>query len=156
MNPLLSLIPACLGLFSGATSGQADPELGTWMLNPAKSSYDPGPPLKSQIRSVEAVGDGQKLRNETVTSDGTHAVVGYTAKFDGKDYPVTGSPYGDVVSLKRIASHTVEAVVKKAGKVVLTDTRIVSADGAVLTITQIGVSPNGKPMRNVLVYDRTR
>ena len=65
-------------------SAQGDPELGTWTLNPAKSTYDPGPPLKTQIRTVEKAGDGQRLRNETVTADGRHAVVRYTAKFDGK------------------------------------------------------------------------
>ena len=81
--------------------------------------------------------------------------VGYTAKFDGKDYPVTGSPYGDTVTLKRVDSHTVEAIVKKDGKVVLVDRRLVSNDRKVLTITQTGMSPNGRSMYNVLVYDRT-
>jgi hypothetical protein len=136
--------------------GKADPELGRWTLNREKSTYHPGPPLQSQTRIVEAAGDGQRLRNETVTADGTHAVVGYLAKLDGKDYPVTGSPYGDAVSLKRLDGHTVEARVKKAGRVVLTDTRAVSKDGQVLTIDQTGLSPNGRSMHNVLVYDKSQ
>jgi hypothetical protein len=136
-------------------SGQQDPELGTWTLDPAKSRYQPGPPLRSQIRTVEKADRGQRLRNVTTTSDGTNAVVAYTAKFDGKDYPVTGSPYGDTVSLKRVDSRTVEAIVKKEGKVVLTDRRQVSNDRKVLTITQTGVRPNGQSLHNVLVYDRS-
>ena len=132
-----------------------DPELGTWTLNPVKSTYQPGPPLKSQRRTVERAGEGQRLRNVTVTADSRCVIVGYTAKFDGKDYPVTGSPYGDTVTLKRIDSHTVEAIVKKDGKVVLVDRRLVSNDRKVLTITQTGMSPNGRSMYNVLVYDST-
>src|SRR5215831_487330 len=141
--------------FPRADSEQGDPELGTWTLNPVKSTYQPGPPLKSQMRTIEKAGEGQRLHNVTVTADGTNAVVGYAAKFDGKEYPVTGSPYGDTVTLKRIDSHTVEAIVKKDGKVVLTDRRLVSNDRKVLTITQTGMSPNGRSMYNVLVYTRT-
>lgn len=67
---------------------------------------------------------------------------------------MTGSPYGDTVVIERLDSHTVKAIVKKGGKLVLTDTRVVSNDGEVLTITQVGVSPSGQPMHNLLVYDR--
>jgi hypothetical protein len=140
--------------FSRLESSRGDPELGTWILNSAKSTYDPGPPLKSQVRTVEKAGDGQRLCSEIETADGIRAVVGYTAKFDGKDYPVTGSPYGHTVVLERLDSHTVKAIVKKSGELVLTDTRVVSNDGKVLTITQVGMSLNGQPMYNVLVYDR--
>jgi hypothetical protein len=143
-----------MGTFPQLESSQRDPELGTWVLSPAKSTYYPGPPLKSQRRTVEKAGDGQRVRNETATADGMHAVVGYTAEFDGKDYPVTGSPCGDTVVLERLDSHTVKATVKKGGKLVLADTRVVSSDGKVLTITQVGMSLNGQPMHNLLVYDR--
>jgi len=138
-----------------AGSEQADPEVGTWTLDPAKSTYQPGPPLKSQVRTIEEAGEEQRLHNVTVTADETLAIVEYTAKFDGKDYPVTGSPYGDTVTLKRVDSHTVEAIVKKDGRVVLTDRRLVSNDRKVLTITQTGMSPNGRSMYNVLVYKKT-
>ena len=143
-----------MGTLPPLESSPEDPELGTWVLNPAKSTYDPGPPLKSQRRNVERAGDGQRVRNETATADGMRAVVGYTAKFDGRGYPVTGSPYGDTVVLERLDSHTVKAIVKRGGKLALTDTRVVSNDRKVLTITQVGVSPNGQPMHNLLVYDR--
>jgi hypothetical protein len=72
-----------MGAVPQSGSGQEDPELGTWTLNPAKSRYQPGPPLKSQTRTVEKADEGQRLRNVTTTSEGTKVVVGYTAKFDG-------------------------------------------------------------------------
>jgi hypothetical protein len=40
----------------------------------------------------------------------------YTANYDGKDYPVTGNPDWDMVSLKRINANTVEFTRKRAGK----------------------------------------
>lgn len=71
-----------MGIFPPLESSREDPELGTWVLNPAKSTYDPGSPLKSQRRNVEKAGNGQRVRNETATADGMRAVIGYTANFD--------------------------------------------------------------------------
>ena len=42
----------------------------------------------------------------------------YTARIDGKDYPITGSPIVDTVSIERIDSRTREYTGKKAGQVV--------------------------------------
>jgi hypothetical protein len=41
----------------------------------------------------------------------------YTAKFDGKDYPIEGDPGHTVVSLKRIDPNTVVETDKRAGKI---------------------------------------
>jgi hypothetical protein len=87
MYPLMSFgwLAVFLGLFSSSTSAQPDPELGTWTLNRVRSSYDPGPPLNTQVRTVETVGEYHKLHDETSTGNGTLAIVGYMAKFDGRD-----------------------------------------------------------------------
>jgi hypothetical protein len=37
----------------------------------------------------------------------------YTAKYDGKDYPVSGSDLYDPIALKRLNDHTVESTLKK-------------------------------------------
>ncbi|MFZ0796644.1 MAG: hypothetical protein WCA13_05715 [Terriglobales bacterium] len=42
----------------------------------------------------------------------------YTAKLDGKDYPVKGAYPYDSVSLKRINDRTIEETDKRDGKVV--------------------------------------
>jgi len=51
-------------------------------------------------------------------------MTGYTANFDGKDYPLAGVPNADTVSLKRIDTRTTERTDKKDGKVVQTLTRV--------------------------------
>ncbi len=57
---------------------------------------------------------------QTEHGDGNSPHVQYDAKFDGKDYPVTGLPYADTVSVKRIDAKTVQSALKKGGQVVMT------------------------------------
>ena len=132
-----------------------DPRIGTWKLNVAKSKYDPGPAPQSQTLKVDAVGKGEKITSETVTADGKKVTVTYTANFDGKDYPLTGSALGaDKVSLKRIDARTTERIDKKDGKPVVTIRRVVSADGKTMTATSKGTNAEGKPVNNVVVFEK--
>ena len=80
--------------------------------------------------------------------------VQYTAKFDGKDYPVTGTANADTVSVKRIDANTVETKQKKDGKVVMTVTTKVSNDGKTRTATWRGKNAEGKEVHNVVVSDK--
>jgi hypothetical protein len=132
----------------------ADALLGTWELNLAKSKYSPGPAPKSQTRTYEAVGEAVKYTAKGVDAEGKPTLVEYTASYDGKDYPITGSPDADTISLKRIDDHTSEATQKKAGKVVLTVKRVISTDGKVLTTTASGTNSKGQAFKNVVVFDR--
>jgi len=49
-----------------------------------------------------------------VAPDGTSTTTVYTANFDGKDYPLTGSPIADMVSLKRIDARPPNALTRRA------------------------------------------
>jgi hypothetical protein len=77
-----------------------------------------------------------------------------TAHYDGKEYPVKGNPNADMVSVKRIDATTSESTFKKAGKVTATNTRALSADGKVLTVTSKGVTEDGKPRNDVQVFEK--
>jgi hypothetical protein len=137
---------------------QTDPLVGTWKLNVAKSKYTPGPPAKSQTITYAAVPNGLKVTVEGVDGDGNKMAYGYTAMFDGKDYPEAGVgvPGGaDTVSgLKRVDARTTEYVNKKGGKLVQTGRRVVSADGKTLTITTTGINVKGEKTNNVTVYEK--
>jgi hypothetical protein len=102
----------------GMTLWAADPAIGTWKLNVAKSKYTPGPTPKSATLTYEETADGIKRTGESVDADGKTTSFEYTAKFDGKDYPITGSDLYDAISLKRINEQTAEGTLKKSGKVV--------------------------------------
>ena len=48
---LFAVAAATLGVvFGGTALAQSDNTLGTWTLNVAKSTYDPGPPPMSETR----------------------------------------------------------------------------------------------------------
>ena len=53
----------------------------------------------------------------------------YTAKFDGKDYPVQGVRANDTVSLKRINANAIEETDKRNGQVTEKNLMTVSQDG---------------------------
>ena len=96
-----------------------DPMIGTWKLNVSKSTYTPGPVPKSATNRFEPWEDGMKATIDVVDGQGNNILAEVTAKFDGKDYPVKGSPIADAVSLKRVNERQIEIVWKKGGKVAM-------------------------------------
>jgi hypothetical protein len=132
----------------------ADPVVGTWVLNIAKSKFNPGPAPKSETRTYVVVGQDIKGSSKGVDADGKPTVREWTVNDDGKDRQVTGSPDLDALSLKRIDAFSVESTQKKAGKMVATATRVISKDGKVMTITTKGTNAKGQAFNNVEIFDR--
>ena len=150
----LGVVVVLASAFAVTVSAQTSPEVGTWKLNVAKSKFSPGPAPKSQTVVFAAAGAGVKVSLEGVGADGSKVAQVYTANYDGKDVPLTGSTTTDTVSLKRINATTVERTDKKGGKVVQTITRVVSADGKSMTITTKGTNAQGQAVNNVGVYEK--
>lgn len=132
----------------------ADPLIGTWGLNIAKSKYNPGPAPKSETRTYVVVGQDIKATSKGVDADGKQTSSQWTVNYDGKDRPATGSPDLDALSLKRIDAFTAEFTQKRAGKVVATGTRVISNDGKVMTITTKGTNAKGQAFNDMEVYDK--
>jgi hypothetical protein len=146
---------AVLGADIANLSAQAsDPRIGTWKLNVAKSKYSPGPAPQSLTVNVEPSGQGEKVTTEFVNADGTRTTTEYTANFDGKDYPLTGSQIADTVSLKRSNARTTVRTDKKGGKVAQTLRRVVSKDGKTMTVTTKGTNAQGQAVNNVAVFEK--
>jgi len=127
---------------------------GTWLLNVAKSKFEPGPPLKSQTRTIKTEGDMQKQTIETVTADGKSTSTSSSYRMDGKDYPITGSVEFDSVAAKQVDESTIDASLKRAGKAVATTSRTLSKDKKTMTVTTKGTNRAGQAMNNVMVFDR--
>jgi len=148
-------IGAILGIAVAAVAAQdANPRVGSWELNVAKSKYDPGPAPKSQSLKIEAAGKGEKVTSEMVNADGSKAVTSYTADYDGKPHPLSGSALADMVTLKSVDSHTSERTDTKGGKTIQTYHRVVSKDGKTMTVTIKGIGATGKPVHNVVVFEK--
>src|SRR5262245_47179575 len=156
--PTLGVVLA-LGLILGAgiaslLAQTSDPRIGTWKLNVAKSKYSPGPAPQSLTVKVEPAGQGEKVTAEFVNADGTRTTTQYTANFDGKDAPLTGSQIADKVSLKRVDARTTVRTDKKGDKVAQTLTRVVAQDGKTMTVTTKGTNAQGQAVDNVAVFDK--
>jgi len=141
------------GVVSLSAQGN-DPRGGTWKLNVAQSQYSPGPAPQSLTVIVEPSSQGEKVTAAFVNADGTRTTNQYTATFDGKDYPLTGSQIADTVSLKRIDARTTERTDKKGGMVAQTLGRVVSQDGKTMTVTTKGTNAQGQAMNNVALFDK--
>jgi hypothetical protein len=154
---LLLCFVVITALAAGPLMAQTNPFIGTWKLNVAKSKFEPGPAPKSQTRTIVAEGDGAKYSFEGVRADGTAISYSFTVKYDGKDYPITGSgaPGGaDSISIKRVGTNKAEAVLKKDGKEVGKSVVEVSKDGTVSTVKSKGKTPDGKDYSTDSVYDK--
>ena len=142
-------------VFSTGAFGQAsDPVIGTWELNSAKSKFSPGTAPKSETRAYVAAGSEIKASSKGVGVDGKPWASLWTVAYDGKEHPETGNPDADSLLVKRIDAFTTEFTEKKAGKVVITGTRVISRDGKVMTLTSKGTNAKGQAIDEVVVYDK--
>ena len=143
-----------IGSAAIAVGTAADPVVGTWKLNVAKSTFKAGPTLKSQTRIYSQSKQGISLNMKTVGADGKETTSQATYHLDGKEYPVTGSPDYDSLSGKQVDSNTAEFKLIRAGKAVGTTRRTVSEDGKTLTVDFKITDEKGDKNQNLMVFDK--
>jgi len=130
-------------------------QLGTWKLNPAKSTYSPGPGQKSSTVRIEAVpAGGVKMTADGVDADGTATHNEIVTMFDGKEAVYKGPAQPTTRVYTRVDDRTMQWVTRVNGKVTTTTRSTVSSDGKVRTNTATGTDEQGRTVKNVLVYDR--
>jgi hypothetical protein len=161
--------------FSVAASAQPpagpDPVDGTWRINLARSTYSPGPPpspMTTQIRRFATLEGGWHLFELTsVTPQGDAVFQSVAFKIDGKQYPVytnaslstlmtTGKPSSITRSWRRIDAYSTEFTTYTNGAPGLAIVRTVSKDGKTYTETSKGNDAQGRPVHNVVAFDRVR
>ncbi len=159
MRPPVSVVPARLATLllliavpAPETAAQAASHLGKWTLNANKSVYSPGPPPRAQVRTYSTEGDRFKAVIETTQPLGMRTTAEYTARFDGKDYPLAGNADADTVALTRVDDLTFDATLKRRGKVVTTVRNAISRDGRIMTVTSKGTNARGQPTSSVAVF----
>jgi len=151
-------------VFAGLLPAQNNPAVGTWKLNVGKSKSSAAPLPKTATRTVEAQGDGLKTSYEEAEADGSQIKYEFTANYDGKDYPISGSGRptwrddmlsgAETIALRRVSSNAYAGMLKKADKVVMTSRTVVSKDGKVTTVTASGADAKGQPTTVVSVWDK--
>jgi hypothetical protein len=138
---------------AGAACLAADPQIGTWKLNEAKSKITPGTLKNTHVVYSSMLGQ-VKIKSDGIDGTGKPVHVEWSGKFDGKDYPVIGDPNSDARSYTKVNDRTLTTTNKKNGKVTVTGQIVVSADGKSRTLTLNGTTPKGKKFKNVAVYDK--
>jgi hypothetical protein len=112
------------------------------------------PAPKESTMVIKEADGGIAVTVTNVNAQGQNSKVQYTVKYDGKDYPLTGSPLADTVSLKKIDANTNEGVAKKGGKITVRTRTVISKDGKTRTTTWRTTNEQGKEVTWVTVYDR--
>ena len=149
----IAVLAAALSFTAVAACFAANPHMGTWTLNEAKSKLVPGMGKNTTVTYAEQK-DEIKITVDGVGKDGkpTHSV--WVGKFDGKAYPVKGNlPYNSV-AYKVVNDRTNDITVMKDGKIGWTGQITVAADGKSRTVTINGTDANGKKFKGKAVYDK--
>jgi hypothetical protein len=153
MNVKRMMFVTVFCLAAVAVGFAADPNVGSWKLNEAKSKIAAGV-AKNLTVVYTAEGDSYKCVVDGVDAAGKPAHNEWTGKFDGKDYPVTGDSTTDTRSLKMVSPGHYDITNKKDGKPVITGTVEFSADSKTRTLTSHMTDPAGKTLTSVSVFDR--
>jgi hypothetical protein len=139
---------------SAQNASGADPFVGTWKLNVAKSSFEPGPPPKEATVVIKKVGDKTSSTLNMELSTGQKIVFEYTVSQDGTEAAIPGGGRVDAVSEYRINVRTVARNDKKDGKVVRSQYSVVSKDGKTMTSEIAAINVQGVPVNDVQLYEK--
>ena len=153
MNTRIAVVAVALSFAGAAACFAANPHMGTWKLNEAKSKMPAGMGKNTTVIYAEQK-DKIKITVDGVDKDGkpTHSV--WVGKWDGKAYPVKGNlPYNSV-AYKVVNDRTNDITAMKDGKMNWSGRITVAADGKSRTVTVNGTDAKGKKFSGKAVYDK--
>lgn len=143
INDLSGTTPATMEVvFARVTSGPpgSHPVSGSWQPKKITNAN-----AASNTVTFRSTAEGLSMASPTGTS--------YDAKFDGKDYPVSGDAGGSMVSLKKVNDSTVVETWKRMGRVSETNTMTISADGKTM---KIDYDYRDSHLKGTFVLDRAK
>jgi hypothetical protein len=141
-----------LSFVATASCFAANPYIGTWKFNDAKSKMRPEVTRNSTITYAEQ-GDYIKVTTDG-TNSGKHIHSVWVGKFDGKAYPLNGSPFYNAAGMRFINERAVFIQGIKDGKVTWWGTITISNDGKTRTALLHSTDAKGKRLTVKKVYDR--
>jgi len=153
MKTRIAAVAVALSFTAATACFAANPHMGTWKLNEAKSKLVPGMGKNTTVTYAEQK-DKIKVTVDGVDKDGkpTHGV--WVGKWDGKAYPEKGNLSWNSAAYKVVNDRTNDITTMKDGKIVGTGTITVAADGKSRTVTLNGTAADGKKFSGKAVYDK--
>lgn len=146
-------------VLSAFASYAADPLVGVWEMNPAKSSFH-GKPARSFRETITQASDGLRIRRETVNAAGKALDRTYSYVFDGKshvaEFEADANHSHHTIRCERKAPGQIERVTDHDhGKATSVNRHTLSPDGKALTLVRSGSDDgNGKQYRDTLILER--
>jgi hypothetical protein len=149
----IAVMALALSFMAAGACFAANPHMGTWKLNEAKSELAPGMGKNNTVVYTETK-DKMKVTVDGVDKDGkpTHGV--WVGQADGKTYKMKGNLPWDAAAYKVANDHTYEITTMKDGKVRTNGKSTVSADGKTRTVTTSGTDADGKKFKSKAVFDK--
>ena len=152
MKTRIAVVAVALSVMA-AVCFAANPHIGSWKLNEAKSKVPAGMGKNTTVVYAEQ-GDKIKVTVDGVDKDGKPAHSVWVGKFDGKAYPVKGNLSYNSVAYRVVNDRTNDITTWKDGKMVWSGKITVAADGKSRTVTLHGTDANGKKFSGKAVYDK--
>jgi hypothetical protein len=152
MKNVLSLI-ALAAVFLASPALAADPVVGAWKLNVAKSKFSTSAVLTAGSRVYTEASGLYTLDQKLTGADGKE-MSNRVQYRDGKEEKQATAGSADATLAKKIDANTWDFDLKKDGKVVGHVHRVVSADGKTLTVHNTGTQLSGAKGDETLVFDK--
>jgi lipopolysaccharide export LptBFGC system permease protein LptF len=153
MRTKIAVVIVALSVMATAACFAANPQMGTWKLNEAKSKLAPGMG-KNPTVVYEEQKDKIKITVEGVDKDGKPRHGVWIGKFDGKAYPSKGNLSWNSAAYTVVNDRTNDITVMKDGKTMWTGRIEVSKDGKSRTVSVNGTDEKGKKFTSKAVYDK--
>jgi hypothetical protein len=133
-----------------STFDSTEPLLGTWVLNLAKSTFDPGHAPISETRTFKPAPEGIKAGIQITT--GSFGYNGPSSLYELPSEKMTTNPRKDKVTRVGGREYRIEQL--SSGEIVGSQTAVVSKNGMLLTIENARRSASVEPTHDVRVFDR--
>jgi hypothetical protein len=153
MKTRIAALVTALSFAAMAACFAANPQMGTWKLNEAKSKLQPGMGKNHTVVYSEK-GDKIKITVEGVDKDGKPVHATWVGKWDGKAYKTKGNLSWDSAAYHVVDDYTNNITTMKDGKVMWTGKIAVAKDGKSRTVTIHGTDADGKKFTSKAVYDK--
>jgi hypothetical protein len=138
-----------------AAADERDPFVGIWELDTGLSRYESKDMPQKMVIVMEAAPQGVKYQSLTTCADHRAASAAYTAEYDGRPAMVTGDAgLMAPVVLKRKDRYTVDAIYVRGFQTIASSHRVISPDGAVMTITTSSKGTKGTDIVNIGIYHK--
>jgi hypothetical protein len=144
MRTRIAVVIVALSVIATGACFAANPHMGTWKLNEAKSELAPGTGKNNTVVYTEEK-DKMKVTVDGVDKDGKPVHGVWVGQADGKTYKMKGNLAWDASAYKVVNDHTYEITTMKDGKM---------RANSKSTVTTSGTDADGKKFTSKAVYDK--